>query len=320
VEFFLHLYANFSASSKKSRALTSAGRLVEATTNNTATEFSYDPLGRIAQRVVCTPMNCTVGPNGQTGSGWSYYYTYNLAGGVIQFNDGIFTWPQYFNQTYDAAGRVTQLTSTVSDPQHPATFFTSDATNGYWPHGAIHKAALGNGLTTTNVYYSTLQPCLIDVNNNGSLLNTCNDSTPPGNVLDLAINYNVGLSDNGNVTGWNATGAQSFVRTFSYDSLNRVKTMADTVTAQPCKGLSWTYDPWGNRTNQTTTAGTCGQFQATADAQNRVHDTSNFYQYDAAGNMTHDASHSHTFDAENRVARSTEAQPPVTCMTRSAVA
>ena len=47
------------------------GRLVEATTNNTATEFSYDPEGRIAQRVVCTPVNCTVGPNGQTGSGWS---------------------------------------------------------------------------------------------------------------------------------------------------------------------------------------------------------------------------------------------------------
>jgi len=80
------------------------GRLVEATTSNTATEFSYDPVGRIAQRVVCTPLNCTVGPNGQVGSGWSYYYTYNLAGGMTQFNDGVYTWPQAFNQTFDGAG------------------------------------------------------------------------------------------------------------------------------------------------------------------------------------------------------------------------
>ena len=184
------------------------------------------------------------------------YYTYNLAGGVTQFHDGIFTWPQYFNQTYDGAGRVTKVTSTVSDAQHPATFFTADATNGFFPNGALRKAALGNGLTQTNVYNNRLQPCLIDVNNNGTLLQTCADGTPAGNVLDFAMNYNFGSSDNGNVISWNATGAQSFVRTYTYDSLNRVKTMGDTVTAQPCKGLSWTYDPWGNRTDQTVTSGT----------------------------------------------------------------
>jgi RHS repeat-associated protein len=276
------------------------GRLVEATTNDTATEFSYDPLGRIAQRVVCTPLNCTVGPNGQTGQGWSYYYTYNLAGGVTQFNDGIFTWPQYFNQTYDGAGRVTLVTSTVSDAQHPATFFTADATNGFFPSGALRKATLGNGLTLSNAYNNRLQPCLIDVNNNGTLLQDCNASTPPGNVLDLAINYNAGSSDNGNVTGWNATGAQSFVRSYTYDSLNRVKTMGDTVTAQPCKGLSWTYDAWGNRTDQTVTSGTCGTFHNAVDTNNRFVGTP--YQFDAAGNMIHDASHSYTYDAENRPA------------------
>jgi RHS repeat-associated protein len=267
------------------------GRMTLASTSNTITAFSYDPLGRTAFRSVCTPINCGSG-------GWSFYYTYNLAGGVTQFNDGIFTWPQYFNQTYDGAGRVTLVTSTVSDAQHPATFFTSDATNGYWPTGALRKAALGNGLTMTNVYYNTLQPCLVDVNNNGTLLNTCNDGTPTGNVLDLAMNY----YSNGNVSGWNATGAQSFVRTYTYDSINRVKTMADTVTAQPCKGLSWTYDAWGNRTAQTLTSGSCGQFSATVNTQNQLTDPINhLYIYDAAGNMTHDASHSYTFDAENRL-------------------
>jgi hypothetical protein len=198
------------------------GRFVEATTNNTATEFSYDPVGRIAQRVVCTPVNCTVGPNGQTGAGWSHYYTRNLAGGVTQLNDGIFTWPQYFNQIYDGAGRVTNVTSTVSDAQHPANFFTADATNGFFPNGALRKAALGNGLTITNVYDKRLQPCLIDVNNSGTLLQNCSEGTPAGNVLDFWMGYNAGTTDNGNLLNWNATGTQSFVRTYGYDTLNRV--------------------------------------------------------------------------------------------------
>src|ERR1700724_3303670 len=92
------------------------------------------------------------------------------------------------------------------------------------------------------------------------------------------------------------------IRTYTYDSLNRVKTMADSATAQPCKGLSWTYDAWGNRTDQTMTAGTCGQFHATVNAQNRLTDPiNNLYTYDAAGNMTHDASHSYAYDTENRL-------------------
>jgi RHS repeat-associated protein len=279
------------------------GRLVEATTPNTATELSYDPLGRIIGKYVCVPANCTIGANGQTGTGgWYYTYTYNFVGGMTQFEDGVYTYPQYFNQTFDGAGRVYQLVSTAGDAQHPTTLFTPDATNGYWPTGALREAKLGNGLTLSNVYDQRFQPCRMNVNSTSTLLSACTGGAPSGNVLDLTAGFNLGASDNGNVASWSATGNQVFSRTYTYDSLNRLKTMADSATAQPCKGLSWTYDAWGNRTNQTMTAGTCGQFQATADAQNRVHDISNFYQYDAAGNMTHDASHSYSYDAENRMA------------------
>jgi RHS repeat-associated protein len=72
-----------------------------------------------------------------------------------------------------------------------------------------------------------------------------------------------------------------------------------TATGQACKGLSWTYDPWGNRTDQTFTSGTCNTFHALVDANNRLSGAP--YQYDTAGNMTHDASHSYTYDAENRI-------------------
>jgi len=47
-----------------------------------------------------------------------------------------------------------------------------------------------------------------------------------------------------------STDARGAVATYGYDALNRVKTMGDTVAAQPCKGLSWTYDAWGNLTNR----------------------------------------------------------------------
>jgi YD repeat-containing protein len=76
--------------------------------------------------------------------------------------------------------------------------------------------------------------------------------------------------------------------------------MADSATAQPCKGLSWTYDAWGNRTAQTMTAGTsCNTFNDQSDASNHFMGTP--YTYDAAGNMTHDASHSYTYNPEGRV-------------------
>jgi RHS repeat-associated protein len=150
-----------------------------------------------------------------------------------------------------------------------------------------------------SAYNGLLQPCLMDANNNGTLLQTCNDSTPSGNVLDLAMNYNFGSSDNGNVVNWNATGSQSSIRTYSYDALNRLSTMADSVQSQSCRGLSWSYDQWGNRTAQNVTAGTCGSSQLTFNSYNHV--TNSGFQYDAAGNMTHDASHSYTYDAENRI-------------------
>jgi len=279
------------------------GRLVEATTLNTATEFSYDQLGRIIGRYVCTPSNCTVGANGQTGTGgWYYTYSYNLAGGVTQFVDGIYVWPQYLNQTFDGAGRVSQLTSTANDANHPAILFTAAATNGYWPNGALRKATVGNGLTLSNVYDKRFQPCRMNVNSTSALLTACTDAAPSGNVLDLSAGFNLGVSDNGDVMSWSAVGNQTFTRSYTYDSLNRVKTMGDTVAAQLCKGLSWTYDAWGNRTNQNNTAGSCGQLHPGVNANNQLTDPiNNLYTYDAAGNMTHDASHSYTYDAENHL-------------------
>jgi RHS repeat-associated protein len=96
-----------------------------------------------------------------------------------------------------------------------------------------------------------------------------------------------------------ATGQQTFNRSYGYDSLNRLQSMS--APGSPCSGLSWTVDPWGNRTDQTPTGGTCNPFHSgVATVQNRFMPP---YQYDAAGNMTYDGAHSYTYDAENRITK-----------------
>jgi RHS repeat-associated protein len=269
--------------------------------NSTGNIYNYDPMGRVANSLQCIDVSCN----------WNsdFSYTYDLLGNLTSYTNKIVQWTNppassiTFNQSFDTAGRVTQLTSSWVDAQHPATLITADPSIGYFPHGALRKATLGNGLTLTNVYNNRLQPCLIDVNQSNATLQTCNDNTPSGNILDFWMTYDAGTADNGNVTHWNASsGYQSFARTYGYDQLNRVSTLSQTSgVTTGCSsvfGLSWTYDAWGNRTDQNVTAGTCNAFHQTVNAQNRLLSP---FQYDAAGNMTNDGTHTYTYDAENRI-------------------
>jgi len=96
---------------------------------------------------------------------------------------------------------------------------------------------------------------------------------------------------------WQGTYGQNFHRSFTYDALNRISGMSDSFTTASCLGLTWTYDAWGNRTNQSVTSGSCPAPSAGATIQNRLAG----YGYDAAGNMTSDGSHTYTYDAENRL-------------------
>ena len=109
-------------------------------------------------------------------------------------------------------------------------------------------------------------------------------------------------SNNGNLVSLVSSATQVFMRTYTYDELNRLSTMSSPADPSGCTGLSWTYDAWANRTNQTTTSGACTESHPVVGAigaNNRF--TVAPYQYDAAGNMTQDASHAYTYDAENRL-------------------
>lgn len=254
----------------------------------TATEFSYDPMGRIIQKTVCTPMNC-----GTEEVPLNLSVTYDLAGDETSVS---FYGPT-IQYTIDSAARVTQVTSSWNDSQHPATLATVDPANGYWPTGGLRKATLANSLTESSVYNNRAQPCRINVNSSGALLSNCSDALPAGNLQDFSNNFNAGTTDNGNVANFTASGQQNFNRSYTYDSLNRIQGMS--APGDQCSGLSWTIDPWGNRTAQTARGGSCFSPSAAVNITNRL--TGAPYQYDAAGDLLNDGNHQYAYDAEGRV-------------------
>jgi RHS repeat-associated protein len=267
--------------------------------NYTGNKYNYDPMGRVANSLECIDVSCN----------WNFdsSYTYDLLGNLTAYTNKIAQWTNppvssiTFNQQFDSAGRVSQLTSSWVDAQHPATLATVDSSVGYWPTGALRKVALGNGLYETAAYNNRLQPCRMNVNSSATYFSSCTDSAPAGNSLDFSYGFNTG-TNNGNVASWSAAGQQTFNRIYAYDSLNRLNSMSSPSDPSGCTGLSWTVDPWGNRTDQTVTGGTCNTFHASVNTQNQLVDPVNYvYQYDAAGNMTYDGSHTYTYDAENHL-------------------
>jgi RHS repeat-associated protein len=253
-------------------------------TQATATTYSYDAMGRVLREWEQTP---SVSPGGQ-----AIYSTYDLAGNLSSTTTAAGTVISY---GHDGASRLTTVTSSLSDAQHPATLYSVDASLGYYPPGEIRKAAFGNNLTETSSFNNRLQPCRVNVNSTAAYFSNCTSATPSGNVLDFTMGYNAG-TNNGNVASWSAVGNQTFTRSYTYDSLNRISTMADSASGQACKGLAWTIDAWGNMTGQSQT-GTCYTFSSTAGTNNQL----SGYTYDAAGNVTYDGTHHYTYDAENRI-------------------
>ncbi len=253
------------------------GRLVRATTNNCIqTINSYDTMGRATTEWLNTPSYC--GP-----ASFIPGYTYDLAGDITSFANGIGV---TFSCTNDTAARPTQITSSLVDSQHPATLVSGLS---YMTASAHTAMTLGNGYLESRAYNPRLQPTEIKATNGTGFLR-----------YDFTYGYGSSGSNNGNLMSWNSTGHDfTFSRTYSYDSLNRLSTLSSPSDPNGCTGLSWTYDAWGNRTDQTVTGGSCLTFHQPVNAQNRF--SSSAYQYDAAGNMTNDGNHTYFYDAENRL-------------------
>jgi RHS repeat-associated protein len=261
----------------------STGRLTHASNNiNAAFDPTYDPMGRVTNISYCIPSDCTYDKNIST--------TYDLAGDVVSYTNAAGV---TITQAFDSAMQLAQITSSLIDAQHPGTL----ATFSYFPSGLAKSVSYANGLTGAAMFNNRLQPCRANVNSSGGVFGTCTDSIPSGTLLDFGYSWNAGSADNGNLYGWSAAGQQTFNRTYAYDTLNRLQSMADSDSVASCQGLTWTYDAWANRTAQTPTKGTCGAWSSTYTANNQI----SGYSYDAAGNLLYDGQHSYTYNAENRI-------------------
>ncbi len=244
--------------------------------------FGYDPMGRVTVNNQCTPLTC--GP-----SNYPVGYAYDLAGDMISYSNGA---GETFTQAFDSATHVTSVTSSLNDSQHPAILATITQ---FFPSGAPELLNYGNNLKEINFFNNRLQLCRVDVNTSTPTMQGCGDTIGGGVIWDTFVYYNSG-QDNGNVTLWEASDAQVFHRTYTYDQLNRVSGMTDSQSGAQCGQMSFGYDIWGNLLTQTPITGTCPNWSQTA-TKNQI----SGFSYDAAGNLLGDGTHKYFYDAENRI-------------------
>ncbi len=229
----------------------------------TGAVFSYDLMGRVVDNSQCTPQNCGA-------SVFAFQYPqYDLAGDLLSATNAVGI---TFNYAYDAAARLTTMSTNFVDGSHPGTLFSNAQ---YGPLG-LTSATLGNGLSETlgYMYRGWLK----------SYSATSGTTTRYSfSVGTFALNGDI-LAANDSVNGnW----------TYTYDAFNRI------IGSNQNSGqavYSYDYDRFGNRWHQNGPHSSSLAFGAT----NRILSGSGV-SYDSAGNVTADGSHTYSYDAENRL-------------------
>jgi RHS repeat-associated protein len=253
------------------------GRLADAyVTDKTFSQIlvgsniANDKMGRVAVE----QQNYGNGP-------WQIYnvsHTYNLAGWPVTTGNGVGI---TFTKGYNAAGRLSQVSSSVSDAQHPATLFSAPHYNA---GGELTADSLGNGVNES-FNYDTRWRLLsaAAVNASGALYSLGGPGS--GNTMAFAPNSSVTATNNSVNGNW----------IYSYDALNRI------AGANNSGGTSFSFDVDrnANRWHQNPTGqGAQLAFDATTN-----HITNAGVIYDAVGNIINDGLHTYTYDAEGRITK-----------------
>jgi RHS repeat-associated protein len=225
-------------------------------------------------------------------------YQYNVAGEVTQI-----TYPsgRVIQQSIDSIGRVCEIAPSTTGCGTAASPYAT----GYGYDAASHVTGFkyGNGIYASLGFSGDrLQLNCVDystTNRNG----TCaHDSTTK---FGLGYTYGTAGSNNGEIASITDSVDNGRSATYSYDGLRRLSTALTTGSANyPQWGLSWGYDRYGNRLNQTVTAGSGYQGSVTVAAATN-HVTTSGYAYDPNGNMTNDGTNTMVYDAENHAVSAT---------------
>jgi len=251
------------------------GRLTEAAGTGWYFIYEYDPMGRLAAKDLAV-----------SGVGGYLYdnYSYDLLGDITVQTAGVGT----ATYAYNGAARPITVTSSYSNPDNPATVFS---TAHYTAFGGITSDSLGDGETESYTYVPKLTRLQ-------SYTATLNSST--------IYSFNIGtFAPNGNVLAANDTANGNWG--YGYDAFNRL-TCSNLTTngtcAAPTSGTptySYTYDRFGNRWNQTGPQTFNAAFTGNDPGAPQNNNRMDGYSYDTAGNLLYDGTHNYTYDAENHI-------------------
>jgi hypothetical protein len=95
--------------------------------------YSYDSLGRLTNNSQCTPQNCGAAV-------FPVAYSYDLVGDALSATNGVGV---TFNYSYDTAARLSGMTSSFVDANHPATLYSNLQYNAL---GGLTASSLGSAL------------------------------------------------------------------------------------------------------------------------------------------------------------------------------
>jgi RHS repeat-associated protein len=226
--------------------------------------FHFDPMGRITLHYQLTPMG-----------GASVPYTYDLAGDMTSASNGYFNTYSY---AYNTAGRLTGVTSSLSDSQDPPNLLSGAHYNAL---GQLTSDTLGSGEIESYSYNKRAQLRAYSTSLNSTSL----------------YSFNIGsFAPNGDILAANDTANGNW--TYSYDSFNRL------VGSNKNSGaavFSYVYDRFGNRWQQNGPNSFLATFTGNNPASPQNNNRMDGYSYDAAGNLLNDGTHNYTYDAENRL-------------------
>jgi RHS repeat-associated protein len=236
------------------------------------------------------------------------------------------------NQPVDSAQRIEQVTSTLSDGQHPATLAQGTGLPNsnsicYTAWGAVltlQNPCVGSGcakLQETYLYNKRMQTAVAELGTSKAPgLVSCREYSYYEGVAATGCsatpsNWPAGTSNNGNVAGYlfqDTMGALGHTATYHYDGVNRLHTAV--ATGNVAYNQTYTYET-------ETLSGQYGNLSCSANPpnpkclattylnypiNNRINYTTTntvntYYTYDAAGNVTNDGTYGYQWDAEGKL-------------------
>ncbi len=233
------------------------------------------------------------------GRTFSTAYEYNLSGTLTA---EVYPSGRRMEQKLDSNGRVMKVLGTKPGVANPKTYLDQIQRNAA---GMTTASRLGNGRWESTRYNDRLQTV-------GIGLGYSNDEK---GLIDIEMGYGTSSENNGSLRSQSISfnGLTADIdQTYQYDSLNRLKSVAESNGSSDSWEETFNYDRFGNREFDTSGTDTLSLFDKTTNpsissASNRMSsdqdgDARADYVYDKAGNLTRDAENKrYEFDADNRI-------------------